>query len=57
MLYPYCKILSVLQQDKARLFQVIHSFAYLIQFWNNNENTELAEKILLRLENRWNDWK
>lgn len=57
LLYPYCKILSVLQQDKARLFQVIHSFAYFIQFWNNNENTSLAAKILLRLENRWNDWE
>jgi hypothetical protein len=56
-LYPYCKILSVLQQDKARLFQVMHSFAYLIQFWNNNENTVLAAKISLRLENRWNDWE
>jgi hypothetical protein len=57
LLYPYCKILSVLQQDKARLFQVIHSFAYFIQFWNNNENTSLAAKILLRLENRWNNWE
>ncbi len=35
ILYPYCKILNILQQDKSRLFQVVHSFAYLIQFWNN----------------------
>jgi len=57
MLYPYCKLLNILQQDKARLFQVIHSFAYLIQFWNNHENTQLATKLLFRLEKRWNDWE
>ncbi len=57
MLYPYCKLLNILQQDKARLFQVIHSLAYLVQFWNNYENTQLAAKILFRLEKRWNDWE
>ena len=57
MLYPYCKLLNILQQDKARLFQVIHSLAYLIQFWNNHENTQLAAKLLFRLENRWKDWE
>ena len=57
MLYPYCKLLNILQQDKARLFQVIHSLAYLVQFWNNHENTQLAAKLLFRLENRWKDWE
>ena len=57
MLHPYCKLLNILQQDKARLFQVIHSLAYLVQFWNNYENTQLAAKILFRLEKRWNDWE
>jgi len=57
MLYPYCKLLNILQQDKAWLFQVIHSLAYLVQFWNNHENTQLAAKILFRLEKRWNDWE
>ncbi|GET62807.1 ribonuclease H-like domain-containing protein [Rhizophagus irregularis DAOM 181602=DAOM 197198] len=44
VLYPYCKILNILQQDKARLFQVIHGLAYLIQFWTNYEDTQLFEK-------------
>ena len=57
MLYSYCKLLNILQRDKARLFQVIHSLAYLVQFWNNHENTQLASKILFRLEKRWNDWE
>ncbi|CAG8515122.1 3158_t:CDS:2 [Scutellospora calospora] len=33
ILYPYCKILNILQCDNARLVQVIHSLAYLVQFW------------------------
>ncbi|PKY61299.1 hypothetical protein RhiirA4_449822 [Rhizophagus irregularis] len=57
ILYPYCKFLNILQQDKARLFQVIHSLVYLAQFWNNYEDTQLSAKILFRLEKRWNDWE
>ena len=57
MLYPYCKLLNILQQDKAQLFQVIHSLAYLVQFWNSYENTQLAAKLLFWLENRWKDWE
>lgn len=57
MLYPYCKLLNVLQKDKARLFQVMHSIAYLAQFWNNHNDIQLATKLLFRLENRWHDWE
>jgi len=52
ILNPYCKILNVLQSDKARLFQVIHGLGYLSQFWSNYSNTELATKIINRLERR-----
>ena len=38
ILDPYCKILNVLQSDKARLFQVIHSLGYLSQFWSDYIN-------------------
>ena len=57
MLYPYCKILNILQKDKARLFQVTHCFAYLYQFWNNYADIRLATQIQVRLERRWNDWE
>lgn len=57
MLYPYCKILNILQKDKARLFQVTHCFAYLYQFWNNYADIQLATQIQVRLERRWNDWE
>ncbi len=32
ILIPYCHILNILQTDKARLFEVLHRFAYLYQF-------------------------
>ena len=32
ILDPYCKLLNILQCDKARLFQVMHSIGYLVQF-------------------------
>ncbi|GBC06609.1 hypothetical protein RclHR1_06960007 [Rhizophagus clarus] len=57
VLYPYCKILNIIQQDKTRLFQVIYGLTYLIQFWINYEDTQLAAKLIIRLENRWNDWE
>src|SRR5581483_2792283 len=57
ILDPYCRILNVLQSDKARLFQVIHSLGYLHQFWSNYSNTELATKLIDRLERRWEGWE
>ncbi|RHZ60178.1 hypothetical protein Glove_357g58 [Diversispora epigaea] len=57
ILDPYNKILNVLQRDKARLFQVVHSFGYLAQFWSKYEDIEFAAKIIARLENRWKSWE
>lgn len=57
ILNPYCKILNVLQSDKARLFQVIHGLGYLSQFWSNYSDTELATKLINRLERRWEGWE
>ena len=57
ILYPYCKMLNILQYDNARLVQVIHGLAYLVQFWNNHKNQHLAERILTRLNKRWNNWE
>jgi hypothetical protein len=57
ILYPYCKILNILQCDNARLVQVIHGLAYLVQFWNNHMNPRLAERILACLDKRWNNWE
>ncbi|PKK60735.1 hypothetical protein RhiirC2_818033 [Rhizophagus irregularis] len=57
ILEPYCKILNMLQCDKARLFQVVHSMNYLVQFWLNRSDDALATKLIDRLEKRWKDWE
>ncbi|RGB28414.1 hypothetical protein C1646_767851 [Rhizophagus diaphanus] len=43
---PYCKLLNLLQCDKARLFQVVHSMNYLVQFWLNYSDDTLAKRII-----------
>ncbi|RHZ57353.1 hypothetical protein Glove_390g69 [Diversispora epigaea] len=57
ILYPYCKILDMLQSDKARLHEVIHSFGYIAQFWNENSNSDLTSRLVARLEKRWKEWE
>ena len=57
MLLPYCGILNKLQSDKARLFEVLHALGYFIQYWNQFSDTELGEKMIDRLEKRWNQWE
>ena len=46
-----------MQCNNARLIQVIYGLAYLVQFWNNHSNSQLARRILVRLDKRWNDWE
>jgi len=57
ILEPYCKLLNILQCDKARLFQVVHSLGYLVQFWMNQPNNELATHLIARLERWWEGWE
>lgn len=57
ILEPYCKLLNILQCDKARLFQVVHSLGYLVQFWMNQPNNELATHLIAQLERWWEGWE
>jgi hypothetical protein len=57
LLIPYCHILNILQTDKARLYQVLHGFAYLIQFWKKYADDNLANRIIIRLQQRWDSWE
>jgi len=47
LLIPYCAILNILQTDKARLFEVLHGFAYLYQFWQKYPDSNMANGILI----------
>jgi hypothetical protein len=57
ILYPYCKILNILQKDKAQLHEVIHGLGYLMQFWKNYSDIDLAMQLQIRLERRWREWE
>jgi len=57
LLIPYCRILNILQTDKARLYEVLHGFAYLCQFWKDYEDSNMANRILTRLQQRWELWE
>ncbi|CAG8653354.1 22208_t:CDS:2, partial [Gigaspora rosea] len=57
LLTPYCKLLNMLQRDKACLFKVTFSMAYLLQFWESNSDNFLATQLIGRLERRWNEWE
>ncbi|CAG8750090.1 40183_t:CDS:2 [Gigaspora margarita] len=47
----------MLQRDKAHLFEVTFSMAYLLQFWELNSDISLATKLIGRLERCWNKWE
>ncbi|GBC46508.2 ribonuclease H-like domain-containing protein [Rhizophagus irregularis DAOM 181602=DAOM 197198] len=57
LLLPYCAILNILQTDKARLFEVLHGFAYIYQFWQKYPDNNMANGILIRLQKRWELWE
>ncbi|PKB94981.1 hypothetical protein RhiirA5_386324 [Rhizophagus irregularis] len=57
LLIPYCAILNILQTDKARLFEVLHGFAYLYQFWQKYPDNNMANGILIRLQKKWELWE
>ena len=52
ILIPYCHILNILQTDKARLFEILHGFAYLYQFWQQYPDSNIANKVLIKLQKR-----
>ena len=49
--------MDILQCDKARLHEVLHGFGYFIKFWKDYDNLELGEKMLNRLQTRWQSWE
>ena len=57
MLLPYCACLNILQRDKARLFEVLHSFGYFYKILSNHPDATLSAKLCERLEKRWYQWE
>lgn len=55
-LLPFVSILDYLQRDAANLFDVIYSFAYVAQQYED-ETDGFGYAMLQQLEKRWADWE
>ncbi|CAG8503722.1 17012_t:CDS:2 [Dentiscutata erythropus] len=52
LLLPYCEVLNKLQSDTARLHEVLQSFGGILKIWKEYPDENLAERIILWLEQR-----
>ena len=57
LLYPLYGFLNKLQKDTARLYEVVHCFAYITKIFSEYYDSKFSEKMVLRMENRWKDWE
>jgi len=57
LLYPLCGFLNKLQKDTARLYEVLHCFAYTTKILNSHPNFEFSSKMVERMEHRWKEWE
>ena len=57
LLYPLCGFLNKLQKDTARLYEVVHCFAYTTKIFSEYNDLEFSEKMVSRMENRCKDWE
>ena|SRR5947207_2628692 len=57
VLYPYCAALNLLQRDKARLYDVLHSFGYFMQCTLEYNDENYKQIMIKRLEKRWKSWE
>lgn len=57
LLLPFCGALNKLQTDNARLYDVLHSFAYFYKIWLEYPDQVLGTKMMARLEKRWAIWE
>jgi len=57
LLYPLCGFLNKLQKDTARLYEVVHCFAYTTKIFSDHHDPVFSEKMVSRMEKRWKDWE
>ncbi|RIB30519.1 hypothetical protein C2G38_2152473 [Gigaspora rosea] len=50
ILLPYCSILNKLQSDKAKLYDVLHGFGWIVKMLENIPDTNLHANLLMHLE-------
>jgi hypothetical protein len=57
LLLPLCGFLNKLQKDIARLYEVLHVFAYTMKLFRDLSDLELSVRMVDRLEKRWAQWE
>ncbi|CAJ0635915.1 4926_t:CDS:2, partial [Entrophospora sp. SA101] len=57
LLVPLCNALDKLQSNNARLFEVFHSFGYLVKLYKSYPDQIFGQKMLTRLERCWSIWE
>lgn len=57
LLLPYCGALNKLQSDTARLYEVLQAFGGILKMWKEYSDHDLAQRMILRLEQRWKQWE
>ncbi|CAG8677084.1 6107_t:CDS:2 [Cetraspora pellucida] len=50
LLLPYCEVLNKLQSDTAHLHEVLQSFGGILKMWEEYPDENLADRIILQLE-------
>ncbi|GES86276.1 hypothetical protein GLOIN_2v1781828 [Rhizophagus clarus] len=55
LLYPLCGFLNKLQRDTARLYEVVHCFAYATKIFSEYHDSTFSEKMISRMEKRWKE--
>ncbi|CAG8550179.1 5281_t:CDS:2, partial [Gigaspora rosea] len=57
LLEPYCSALNKLQTDKARLYEVLHTFGWITRIIKGLTDSDLRNFLLNHLERRWKSWE
>nr|CAG8610000.1 474_t:CDS:2 [Entrophospora candida] len=57
IILPLCAALNKLQKDMARLYEVVLAFGWIFKVFSNHENENFSNKMINRLEKRWNKFE
>lgn len=57
LLLPYCGALNSLQSDTACLYDVLKAFGGILRMWQEYSDSDLAQSMIQRLEQRWRQWE
>ena len=57
LLLPFCAALNKLQKESARLYDIMHAYAWMLITIQKKSDSPFRSHMLMRLEKRWNQWE